>query len=238
MLSRSEAAEAIILALDCSADEALVVVDELRGKLVWAKVGMTLYYREGPAIVAALKERGLKVFLDLKLFDIPFQVEGAARSAASTGADLLSIHALGGPEMVACARRGVEAAGEDPATVIAITVLTSMDQGTLDAIGVASPVADEVERLASLALRSGAQGLVCSPREVARLRELLGPDALLVCPGVRPAASELGDQRRTATPAAALAAGASKLVIGRPIMAAADRAAAFDAIVDEIIAGV
>ncbi len=235
MLSTHDAAEAIILALDCAKDRALEITGRLEGRLEWAKVGMTLYYQEGPSIVAALKERGLKVFLDLKLFDIPFQVEGAARAAAQSGADLVSLHALGGAEMVAAAARGVASLGEgDPAKLIAITVLTSMNQDTLDSIGVGDAVGSEVERLARLALGNGANGLVCSPEEVGHLRELLGPDALLICPGVRPAGAAKGDQRRTATPSAAISRGASKLVIGRPIMAAEDPCAAFDAIIREL----
>ena len=235
MLGTREAADAIILALDCTRERALEITDELEGRLRWAKVGMTLYYQEGPSIVAALKERGLSVFLDLKLFDIPFQVEGAARAAAQSGADLLSLHALGGAEMVAAAARGVSSLdAKDRAKLIAITVLTSMNRDILESIGVGGDVASEVERLATLALANGAHGLVCSPHEVGRLRELLGPDALLICPGVRPAGAEKGDQKRTATPAEALSRGASKLVIGRPIMAAPEPCRAFDDIVREI----
>ncbi len=235
MLSTYEAADAIILALDCTRERALEVVAELEGRLAWAKVGMTLYYQEGPSIVAALKERGLKVFLDLKLFDIPFQVGGAAWAAAKSGADLISLHALGGREMISKAVEGVASLeAEDPAKLIAITVLTSMNHETLSSIGITSTMAHEVERLAKLAIASGANGLVCSPEEVGRLRALLGPDALLICPGVRPAGADKGDQKRTATPSEALARGASKLVIGRPIMAAPDPREAFDAIVKEI----
>ena len=119
---------------------------------------------------------------------------------------------------------------------MAISVLTSMDQGALAEIGVGSPVAEEVARLASLACGAGSDGIVCSPQEASQMRELLGPDALIVTPGVRPAGSEVGDQKRIATPAAAIAAGASKLVIGRPITGAEDPAAAFDAIIAELMA--
>ncbi len=238
MLTEQEAADTIILALDCTRQRALEITKELEGRLAWAKVGMTLYYQEGPSVVTALKELGLKVFLDLKLFDIPFQVEGAARAAAQSGADLVSLHGLGGAEMISAAARGVASLeAPDPTKLIAITVLTSMNRQTLASIGVEGEVAAEVERLATLALENGANGLVCSPEEVARLRGMLGPEALLICPGVRPAGAKKGDQKRTATPAEALARGASKLVIGRPIMAADDPRGAFDAIVEEICEG-
>ena len=239
MLSEAEARDAVILALDCPLGRAWELADELEGRLAWVKVGMTMYYREGPDVVRRFRERGLRVFLDLKLFDIPFQVEGAATSAAATGADLISIHALGGREMLEAAVRGAaagaaERGSAEPARTVAITVLTSMDQDTLTSIGVEAPVADEVARLARLARSSGASGCVCSPMEVRALREALGPDALLVTPGVRPAGADLGDQRRVATPGRAIADGASKIVIGRPLAGAADPKAAFDALVAEI----
>ena len=232
----NEARDAIIIALDMSREEALELCDKLVGKAVWVKVGMTLFYRYGPSIVDEMRERGFKVFLDLKLHDIPFQIRGAAYSASLGGADLLSIHGLGGAQMIAEGRAGVEEAGKGT-RLLAISVLTSMDQEALASIGVESPVAEEVRRLASLAVGAGAHGIVCSPQEAAEMRELLGPDTLIVCPGIRPAGADVGDQKRIATPAATIAAGASKLVVGRPITKAADPAAAFEAIVDELIRG-
>ena len=139
--------------------------------------------------------------------------------------------------MVAAAREGAEAAAVDRderTKLVSITVLTSMDQGSLAKIGIDAPVADEVSRLATLACGAGSDGIVCSPQEAAAMRELLGPDALIVTPGVRPAGSEVGDQRRIATPAAAVSAGATQLVVGRPITQADDPVAAFDAIVEEL----
>ena len=240
MLTYEEASDKIIIALDCSKERAFELADLLAGKATWVKVGMTLFYAEGPAIVDAMRERGLRVFLDLKVHDIPFQVQGAVRAASLTGADILSIHGLGSSAMIAAARKGAEEAAEqrggDRTRLVAISVLTSMDQAALAEIGVESPVAEEVARLASLAYGSGSDGIVCSPKEAAEMRELLGPDALIVTPGVRPAGAEVGDQKRIATPAAAIAAGASKLVIGRPITGADDPVAAFDAICAELMA--
>lgn len=237
MLTDEQARDAIIIALDMGHQEALDLCDRLGGRARWVKVGMTLFYACGPSVVAEMHERGFDVFLDLKLHDIPFQVEGAAEAASLVGADILSIHGLGGSAMIAGARRGVERAADrrDARTrLVAISVLTSMDQEALAEVGVECPVADEVARLAGLAVRSGSDGIVCSPQEAAGMRKLLGPDALIVTPGVRPAGADVADQRRVATPSAAIAAGASKLVIGRPITRAEDPVAAFEGIVAEL----
>ncbi|WP_455138375.1 orotidine-5'-phosphate decarboxylase [Thermophilibacter sp.] len=238
MLTYEEASDKVIVALDCSRERALELAGLLEGRATWVKVGMTLFYAEGPAVVDAMRERGLRVFLDLKVHDIPFQVQGAVRAASLTGADILSIHGLGGSAMVAAARTGAEEAAElrggERTRLVAISVLTSMDQQALAEVGVGDAVADEVARLASMACGAGSDGIVCSPQEAAQMRALLGPDALIVTPGVRPAGAATGDQRRVATPAAAVAAGASKLVIGRPITGADNPAAAFDAIVGEL----
>lgn len=234
----NDARDRVIVAIDCDRDRALELADSLEGHARWLKVGMTLFYAEGPSIVQEFKRRGFKVFLDLKFHDIPHQVRGAARSAALAGADLMSVHGLGsGPMLTAC-REGAEAAAEvrgDRPRLVAITVLTSMNQDALDSIGVASPVAQEAARLAKLAQANGIDGIVCSPMEAAPMRELLGPDAWIVTPGVRPAGAELGDQSRVATPADAINNGASHIVVGRPITAAANPVAAFDAIVDELV---
>ncbi len=238
MLTEQEAREAIIIALDMGEEEALELCDKLAGKARWVKVGMTLYYACGPEIVQNMRDRGFKVFLDLKLHDIPFQIEGAAEAASLVGADILSIHGLGGAAMIAGGRKGAERAAEargaERTRLVAISVLTSMDEEALRSIGVQDAVADEVRRLATLAVGAGADGIVCSPQEAASMRELLGPDALIVTPGIRPAGADLADQRRVSTPAAAIAAGASKLVIGRPITQASDPVAAFEAIVEEL----
>ena len=239
MLTYEQASDQVIIALDCSRERAFELADMLAGKATWVKVGMTLFYAEGPSIVAAMRERGLKVFLDLKVHDIPFQVQGAVRSAAMTGADIISIHGLGSSAMIAAARKGAEEAaestGRERCRLVAISVLTSMDQAALAEVGIERPIPEEVSILARNSYGAGADGIVCSPQEASQMRGLLGPDALIVTPGVRPAGSAVGDQKRVATPAAAIAAGASKLVIGRPITGAEDPAAAFDAICAELM---
>lgn len=233
-----EARERIIVAIDCGREEALSLTRSLSGHAKWLKVGMTLYYAEGPSIVREFRDLGFKVFLDLKFHDIPHQVRGAARSAACAGADLLSVHGLGSSAMLAAAREGVEQAAEElgrsRAKLVAITVLTSMDEKALEEIGITCRIPEEAARLASLATGSGIDGIVCSPQEAQAMRQLLGDDALIVTPGVRPAGAALGDQSRVATPAAAIAAGASHLVIGRPITSADDPVAAYEAIVSEL----
>lgn len=227
----------IIVALDQpDLAAALACARALEGHADWVKVGMTLLYREGPTVVAALRELGFNVFVDLKLHDIPHQVEGAARSLGALGAGMMTVHASGGAPMMEAAvrgaREGAEQAGVAAPAVIAVTVLTSMDEETLRSVGVSDSAADQAAGLAALAKTAGVDGVVCSPREAADLRALLGPRALVVTPGVRPEGADAGDQSRIATPAAAFAAGASHIVIGRPVTGATDPAAAFEAIVD------
>ena len=234
----TDARDRVIVALDCDRERALELARELSGHAAWLKVGMTLYYAEGPEIVKTFKDLGFKVFLDLKFHDIPHQVRGAARSASLAGADLLSVHGLGSGAMLAACREGAEEAREDRAKLVAITVLTSMNQDSLSEIGVESPVAEEAARLAKLAQANGIDGIVCSPMEAHDMRELLGPDALIVTPGVRPVGAALGDQSRVATPSQAIERGASHIVVGRPITGADDPVAAFDAIVAELVENV
>jgi orotidine-5'-phosphate decarboxylase len=237
------ARERLIVALDCPPCQARELAARLSGQVAWLKVGMTLYYAAGPSIVGDLKERGFSVFVDLKLHDIPHQVRGAARALAEVGADLLTVHAAGGMAMMRAAVEGVAEAGSAPAggpaaparpAILAITVLTSMDTEALRTVGAASSIEEQVVRLATLSREAGLGGVVCSPREASMLRALLGADALIVTPGVRPREAELGDQSRVATPAEACEAGASHLVIGRPITAAPDPVAAFEEIVRSI----
>lgn len=237
----SDARDRIIVAIDCDRDRAMELADALEGHAQWLKVGMTLFYAEGPQIVQAFKERGFKVFLDLKFHDIPHQVRGAARSAALAGADLMSVHGLGSGAMLAACREGAEQAAEvrgDRPNLVAITVLTSMNQDALAEIGVTDAVADEAARLARLAQDNGIDGIVCSPMEAESMRALLGPDAWIVTPGVRPAGAALGDQSRVATPAQAIERGASHIVVGRPITGADDPVVAYEAIVSELVTGV
>ena len=232
------AKDRVIVALDCGRDEALALGDALAGKAAWVKVGMTLYYAEGPSIIRAFKERGFKVFLDLKFHDIPHQVEGAARSAALSGADMITMHTVGGVPMMQAAQRGAEqgaeAIGADVPATLGITVLTSMDAETLAKTGVSRELVEQVRALAAQASEAGISGVVASPQEAAMLRELLGPQAFIVTPGVRPAGADLGDQSRVATPAKAFADGASHIVVGRPITKAQDPVAAFEAIAAEL----
>ncbi len=228
----------IIVALDCSRDEALALADRLVGRATWLKVGMTLYYAAGPSIVEELRQRGFSVFVDLKLHDIPHQVEGAAASLAALEAGMITLHASGGVPMMRSALRGAVFgaldAGTSAPSVLAVTVLTSMDAETLASTGVNRSPAEQVEHLGLLAREAGVDGVVCSPNEASIMRSVLGPDALVVTPGVRPEWAARGDQSRVATPAEALARGASHLVIGRPITEADDPVAAFDRIVEEI----
>ena len=194
------------------------------------KVGLELFVAEGPPAVRAVAALGRPVFLDLKLHDIPNTVEGAARSAAASGAALLTVHAAGGAEMVRAAVRG---AGPS-VRVLAVTVLTSLDAAALERIGLEGPPEAAVVRLARLAVDAGAGGLVCSPHEVAAVRAAVGPGPLLVVPGVRPAGAARGDQARVATPAEAVRAGADVIVLGRPLRDAADPAAAAREIADSL----
>jgi len=186
------------------------------------KVGLEMFAAEGPSAVRAAATLGRPVFLDLKLHDIPNTVEGAARSAAASGASLLTVHASGGPAMVAAAVKG--AGGK--LRVLAVTVLTSLDAAALRAVGLDGPPEAAVVRLARLAVDAGAGGLVCSPHEVRAVRAAVGPGPLLVVPGVRPAGAAKGDQARVATPAEAVAAGADVIVLGRPLRDAPDPLAA------------
>ncbi len=225
------AADRIAVALDCSEQDALDLARKLQGHAHWVKVGMTLYYATGPSIITALHKLGMRVFLDLKLHDIPHQVEGAAHSAARVGADLLTIHALGGAQMITAARQGIERAHMPvPTKLLAVTMLTSTSSAHMQELGIDRPLEDEVAHLAQLACGAGADGIVCSPREARRMRSLLGSRPMLVCPGIRPAGSPADDQARTATPQQALKDGATLLVVGRPITQAADPVAAFHSI--------
>ncbi len=190
------------------------------------KIGLELFCAMGPAAVA----RPAPVFLDLKLHDIPNTVAGAVRSLLPLTPAMLTLHASGGAAMIAAAREAAERAGAARPMLLAVTVLTSMDDAALRQTGVSDGAAVQVLRLARMAMAAGADGLVCSPREVAMLRDALGEAPFLVVPGVRPAGSDPGDQARTATPAEAVAAGADWIVVGRPITGAADPAAAARAI--------
>lgn len=227
----ASAAERLIVALDLAeAQAAAALAGRLAGAVGLVKVGLELFVAEGPAGVARVAEAGLPVFLDLKLHDIPNTVAGAVRSAARLGAAMLTLHAAGGAAMIAAAREAAERAAGPRPLLLAVTVLTSLEGPDLDAIGLSGPAETAVLRLARLALAAGADGLVCSPREVAALRAAFGPAPVLVVPGIRPAGCAADDQRRTMTPTEAVAAGADWLVIGRPITRTPDPLAAAHAI--------
>jgi len=225
----------LIVALDVSSTaEVEEAVDRLGDAVSFYKIGLELFSAEGPDVVRAVKARGKKVFLDLKLHDIPRTVERAVLSGAELGVDLMTIHASGGKAMIRAAADAAAQCGERAPKILAVTVLTSLDQSDLDDLGVAREPAAHVEALGRLACENGADGIVCSPMEVARMRSVLGADALLCTPGVRPKGADVGDQKRVATPEQAVRDGSTHLVVGRPIMQAADPQAAARAIVAEM----
>jgi len=215
----------LIIALDVpTAAEARKLVAAVGDAGVFYKVGKQLFTAEGPQVVRELTAAGKKVFLDLKYHDIPSTVAGAVGEAAKLGVDMVTVHASGGGKML---RAAVEAAKARPGmAVLAVTVLTSFEDDDLDKIGVRGHVLDQVMRLAAVALADGCQGLVASAREARQLRAEFGNEFLLVTPGVRPAGAAVGDQARVVTPEEAFVAGASHIVVGRPITGASDPAAA------------
>jgi orotidine-5'-phosphate decarboxylase len=232
--------DTILAALDFpDGATALAMAGKLRGHVGGLKVGKELFTAEGPAFVRQLTERGDRVFLDLKFHDIPNTVAGGITSAIRLGVWMVNVHAAGGRAMMKAAHDAADnaaQAGGRRALVIAVTVLTSLDAAALRETGVDGDPAAQVARLARLARESGLDGVVCSPQEIALVRRECGADFLIVTPGIRgaSAASAPDDQKRTATPAGAMAAGANYLVIGRPITGASDPAAAADGIAAEI----
>jgi orotidine-5'-phosphate decarboxylase len=236
-----DAPDRLILALDRpDAASALALVGSIPG-LRWVKVGLELFTAAGPEVVFRLRDGGLRVFLDLKFHDIPATMAGACRSAARLGAEFITVHACAGRDGLAAAaeaaREGAAQAGLPSPTLLAVTVLTSWDPGRFASeLAIDETVEQRVVRLAVLAAEAGIGGAVCSPVELAPLRAAAPEPFALVTPGIRPAGAERGDQRRVMTPAEAIAAGASRLVIGRPIGAAPDPAAAFAACCAELTA--
>lgn len=216
----------IIVALDYpDAESALSLVDRLDPALCRLKVGKEMFTHLGPSFVEGLMKRGFDVFLDLKFHDIPNTVARACAAAAGLGVWMMNVHASGGRRMMEAAREALEPFEQRP-LLIAVTILTSLSAEELAEIGFQGSPEDNVRRLAALTQSAGLDGVVCSPREAAALRSERGGDFLLVTPGVRPAGADIGDQRRVMTPADAMAAGSSYLVIGRPITGAPDPLAA------------
>ncbi len=223
----------LIVALDCpDARSAAHLVNMLGEAVEWYKVGSVLFTAAGPSVVEHLRSAGKRVFLDLKFCDIPATVSGAVSSACRLGAELITVHLLGGKEMVSAAARARDASGSG-ARIVGVTVLTSFDDAAALEVGLALPASQAAEHLAVRAVSWGADGVVCSAVELERLRPVLPPPLLLVCPGIRPAASG-DDQKRTGTPAEAVRRGADFLVVGRPVTAAPDPAAAVSQILEEM----
>ncbi|MDO7786212.1 orotidine-5'-phosphate decarboxylase [Desulforamulus aquiferis] len=222
------AKDKLIVALDVDTIErAEALVKQLNGTVGMFKVGMQLFYSAGPDIVRRLKEQGVKVFLDLKLHDIPNTVGQAAKALAGLGADIINVHASGGSAMMRAAAEALqEGAGvlNIPAPkLISVTILTSIDQNTFSGeIGLPGDIKDKVRDWALLTKGAGLQGVVCSPREIEIIREACGQEFEIITPGIRPSWSVTGDQKRIMTPAEAIGLGASYLVVGRPITGAAD----------------
>ncbi|MBD2664867.1 orotidine 5'-phosphate decarboxylase [Richelia sinica FACHB-800] len=229
----------VIVALDVpDLESAIALIDKIPQVSFW-KVGLELFTSTGPAILEELKSRQKRIFLDLKFHDIPNTVAGACRSAAKYGVDLLTVHATAGSDALKAATAAVQTssaqAGTKPPKLIAITLLTSISSRQL-AFDLKIPLElpEFALQMALLAQESGLDGAVCSPQEVAQLRETCGKNFVLVCPGVRPSWADAGDQKRSLTPSQAIKAGADYLVIGRPITAAADPELAWHKIVEEL----
>lgn len=240
-LTLREAAAKVMVALDKpDAEAALRLAAQLQGAGCWMKVGMELFYAAGPAVVRELKTRGFRVFLDVKMHDIPNTVRGGSRSIARLGADMFNVHAAGGAAMMSAAMEGVReaiAAGdaEQAPIVIAVTQLTSTSLETMnDEIGIPGSVQDAVVRYARLAKNAGLQGVVASPLEVAAIKAACGSGFLTVTPGIRPRGADAGDQSRITTPRDAVTGGTDFLVIGRPITGAENPPEALETILKEM----
>ncbi len=234
-----DARSCLAVALDLPARDALVAMARrVAPEAGVLKLGLEAFVAEGPTLVREIVASGADVFLDLKLHDIPNTVGRAAAAAVATGAAIVNCHASGGREMMrafgAEARAAAAKAGLPAPRLIAVTILTSLDASALKDVGFAGAPREAAVRLAALAQESGLDGVVCSPEEIEAIRSACGKDFLLVVPGVRPAGAARDDQKRVATPAEAIRAGADLLVVGRPITAAPDPAAAARLVVDEI----
>lgn len=224
----------LILPLDLATKEAVFeTLDKVGNSLNWVKIGLQLFLRYGPSLVDEIAKRDYKIFLDLKLHDIPNTVASAIKSLKGLPVHMLTIHTCGGAEMMKWASDAQQEAL--PETILlGVTVLTSMNQEALNGVGVESPIEDQVKRLGQLATSNGVQGLVCSPLELGLLRETLGNEPMLVTPGIRPAGSAVNDQKRIMTPAKAAQAGSSYIVVGRPILKADSPQAAIQSIMAEL----
>lgn len=227
----------VIVALDYpEAAAAIRMADQLDPSRCRVKVGKELFTRAGPQVVEALHQRGFEVFLDLKFHDIPNTTAKAVRAAAELGVWMVNVHASGGRRMMEAARNELQQVNGASTLLIAVTVLTSMERQDLAEIGLDIEPLEQVKRLAKLTEDCGLDGIVCSAQEVKPLRQIIAPEFQLVTPGIRPADASVGDQKRIMTPAQAVAAGSTHLVIGRPITQAEDPVAALIAIEQELAA--
>lgn len=232
----------LIVALDVpTRNDVIATLDKLGDSVDFYKIGLELFTAEGPDIVKIVKDAGKRVFLDLKLYDIPRTVERAVASGARLGVDLMTIHSTGGKAMIRAAAESAAAFGAAAPKILAVTALTSLDQSDLTDLGISREMPAHVEAMGLLAVTQGADGIVCSPKEVANMKRVLtaaagGRQVVLVTPGVRPAGADVGDQKRVATPSGAVRDGSTHLVVGRPILAAADPVAAARAIRAEMVA--
>jgi orotidine-5'-phosphate decarboxylase len=228
MTQETHPKDRLVVAVDLSSrDDILRLVDALHGTVGVFKIGLQAFIANGPSIVREIVSRGEKVFLDLKIHDIPNTAKHAIAEAASLGASIATVHAAGGEAMLrACAH--------DSLLVLGVTILTSLEEADLLQIGFGGNAVDNVVRLALLAQRAGLRGVVASPLEIAPIREACGRDFVILTPGIRPAGSDAGDQRRMMTPRQAIAAGADYIVVGRPITGAADARSAAQSIVEEM----
>ena len=227
----TNAADKIIVALDVPAKkEALGLVEQLRGQISYFKIGVQLYTAEGPEIVRAVQDAGAKVWLDLKLYDIPNTVGRAVESAANLDVQLLTIHLLGGGEMI----RAATSAQKGKMSILGVTVLTSSTEETLGEVGIAKNVDDQVLRLAKLGIENGIDGVVASPHEIKRLRAAFGDKIIIAVQGIRPTWAKVDDQKRFMTPREALEAGATYIGIGRPITKHANPREAVEKILQEL----
>lgn len=222
----------IIVALDRSErDEILRLADMVGDVVGWMKIGLQAFVSNGPQIVREVRERGARVFLDLKFLDIPNTASNAVRAALSTGAEMTNVHASGGPAMLrACA----DAAAKSDAILLGVTILTSIDDSELATIGLSGGVENNVVRLARLCAASGLNGVVSSPNEIRAIREACGDEFVIVTPGIRSSADATDDQKRTLTAKEAIERGASYIVVGRPITAAADPRVVAQRMIDEL----
>jgi orotidine-5'-phosphate decarboxylase len=223
-----QAADRLIVAADLSSrDEILRLADDLHGVAGVIKIGLQAFIANGPSLVREVVARGERVFLDLKIHDIPNTAKHAVAEAAALGAAMLTVHTTGGDAML-------RASADPSLLVLGVTVLTSMDAHELRGVGLGGSPLEAAVRLAKLAQGAGLRGVVASPLEIAAIREACGDDLAIVTPGIRPSGSDVGDQKRTLTPREAIAAGASYIVVGRPITGASDRAAAARKIIEEM----